>query len=304
MSRVAFLGTPQPALATLKALHESLGVDLVITQPDRPRGRSATPMPSPVRAFAEEVGIEVRQPVTQQGLAEALASASPLDVGVVVAYGRILDHEVLAIPRRGFLNVHFSLLPRWRGASPVARALIEGDTMTGVTIFRLDEGVDTGPVLTAQAVDILGDENRGDLTGRLSEVGAALMQASLPGYLAGEIEPIRQSDEGATHAPKLTKADRALQLGDTAKAFTDRVRGLAPTPGATLVIDGLVHKILRAGIHKTSPDEGTWVGVEGIPVVAVGGGGVAIESIQPPGKKPMTGDEWLRGRRVTSGLVG
>lgn len=200
MTRVAFLGTPPAALPTLKALSATYDLELVVTQPDRPRGRSKKPVPPPVKSAALEIGARVEQPATSGGLFEALSSVAGLDLGVVVAYGRIIRPEALHIPRMGMLNVHFSLLPRWRGAAPVSRALIAGDTMTGVTIIKLDEGLDTGPVLTAQAVDIKGDENAGSLTERLAVLGAELLMKALPAYLSGELEPVPQSDEGLTYA--------------------------------------------------------------------------------------------------------
>ena len=303
MTRIAFFGTPSSAVPTLAELAQRFDVGLVITQPDRPRGRSGKPAPSAVKMHAIEAGLRVAQPETGVEIPGSLESAGPVDLGVVVAYGRILKPEVLEMPGHGLLNVHFSLLPRWRGAAPVARALIEGDDMSGVTIIRLDEGLDTGPVLTAQAVDILSHEDAGSLTERLSGLGARLVASVIPGYLAGDIEPVPQVDEGATHAAKITAEDRVLGVEASATEFVNRVRGLAPVPGASLVIDGKRHKILAARPHRHVPGSGSWEVEEGVPVVAVGGEGVEIVSLQPPGKTAQAGADWVRGRRQAGGEV-
>lgn len=303
MSRVVFLGTPDAATPTLHALREPFDVGLVITQPDRPKGRSRRPVPPPVKEAAQQLGLPVAQPTSASELQDAIASGGPFDVGVVVAYGRILRPEVLTLPKAGFLNVHFSLLPRWRGAAPVERALMAGDEMTGVTIIRLDEGMDTGPVLTAQAVDIHPFETGGELTERLAALGARLLASALGGYLSGELEPVPQVEEGATYAQKITSADRHLDISATPEEFVNRVRALAPDPAATLEIDGDRHKILQATDSDVSPETGSWVDHAGTPVVGVGGGGVEILELQPPGKTPQTGEDWLRGRRRSEGLA-
>lgn len=304
MTSVVFFGTPEEAVPTLHELAARHDVRLVVTQPDRPKGRSARPQPPPVKLEAERLGIEVAQPAKAPDLLQVVRSKGPFDLGVVVAYGRILRREVLEVPEHGILNVHFSLLPRWRGAAPVARALMAGDTMTGVTIIRLDEGLDTGPVLTAQLVDIHPSEDAGRLTERLAHLGARLLVSVIPGYLSGEIVPVPQTDEGVTYAEKLTAEDRPLAGIDDAAEFLARVRGLAPDPGAVLVIDGDAHKVLAARIDGDPPQTGVWELRDGFPVVAVGGKGVALVKIQPPGGRPMAGDAWARGRRRERGAVG
>lgn len=303
MTRVVFFGTPEEAVPTLEALASRYEVGLVVTQPDRPKGRSGRPQPPPVKQEAERLGLLVAQPVNGAEMAEAVNS-QPFELGVVVAYGRILRPGVLDVIPGGILNVHFSLLPRWRGAAPVARALMAGDTMTGVTIIRLDEGLDTGPVLTAQLVDIHPAEDAGTLTARLAHLGAALLVSVIPGYLSGEVVPIPQSDDGATYADKLTAADRPLGgIGDPA-VFLARVRGLAPEPGAVLRIDGEPHRILAARMGDHAPAEGRWELVDGVPVVALGTAGVELVTLQPPGGRPMGGEAWARGRRREGGSVG
>lgn len=305
MSRVVFLGTPEAAVPTLIALAKEAEIGLVVTQPDRPRGRSGAPAPPPVKETAVEAGWKVAQPDSAAHLLKVIDQTGPFDVGVVVAYGRILRPEVLALPRCGYLNVHFSLLPRWRGAAPVARALMAGDTMTGVTIIRLDEGMDSGPVLTAQAVDIHPGETAGELTTRLARLGASLLtRAAIGPYLAGDLEPVPQVDEGVTYAEKISPEDRILDVGSTADEFVNRVRALAPSPAATLEIDGARHKILAARAVDTAPPPRTWQEVDGAPVVAIGSEGVELVRLQPPGRNPQSGRDWVRGRRRRAGEVG
>ncbi|MEX1038457.1 MAG: methionyl-tRNA formyltransferase [Acidimicrobiia bacterium] len=304
MTRVAFLGTPQAAVPTLQALSAEFEVGLVITQPDKPKGRSGTPQPAPVKEAALGLGVEVAQPGSHDELEAALTDREPFSVAVVVAYGRIIRPEALEFPDAGMLNVHFSLLPRWRGAAPVSRALIEGDTMTGVTIIKLDEGLDTGPVLTAQAVDITTDEDAGQLTDRLARLGARLIVDNLGNYLAGKLVPVPQTGEGASYASKLTKADRLLSTDDEPAAFVNRVRGLSPDPAATLAIDGEPHKIYSAEAFEADVDQGKWEARDGWPVIGLVGGAVRLVSLQAPGRKRVAGDDWLRGRPVRGGSIG
>jgi methionyl-tRNA formyltransferase len=247
--------------------------------------------------------IPVRQPESTAEIGGILNAYGPLDVAVVVAYGMILDADARNAPRAGILNLHFSLLPRWRGAAPVARALLAGDSMTGVTIIRIDEGLDSGDVLTAQAVDIEEGESRGALTSRLARIGAHLMAGVIEPYLAGQLEPVPQSLDGLTYAHKITAEDRPLSVELTGNEFVNMVRGLSPSPGATLEIDGRVHKILKARRSTILPSKGSWFGMDDVPVVGVADGGVELLEIQPPGRTPMSGGAWLRGRMQTHGSV-
>lgn len=303
MTRVAFLGTPESALPSLTALAGGHEVALVVTQPDRPRGRGRSLAPSPVKREALELGMRLAEPTTRDQLVSELREVGPIDLGVVVAYGRILSPEALELPAHGVLNIHFSLLPRWRGAAPVARALMAGDPMTGVTIIRLDEGLDTGPVLTAQAIDIEDDEVAGELTARLARLGARLLIESIPRYLSGDLEPVTQSDEGMTYAPKIEPQERSIDVHGERLAEVNRARALSPEPGAVLVIDGATHQVLRARPHASSPPPGTWMASGRAPVVGFPDGGVELVEVLPPGRSRMTGAEWLRGRRRTSGTV-
>lgn len=303
MARVVFLGTPQAAVPTLESLTANHDVALVITQPDRPRGRSGTPQAPPVKVTALAKGLEVSQPTKAADIAAVMDEAGPFDVGVVVAYGRILRPEALALPERGLVNIHFSLLPRWRGAAPVARALMAGDEMTGVTIIRLDEGLDTGPVLTAQAVDIPPDDDAGALTDRLAHLGARLLLEVLPRYLAGDLEPVPQTDDGVVYADKIEREERPIAVDSPPTEVVAKVRGLAPEPAATLSIDGNPHKILAVRLHDTEVKEGHWSVIDGVPVVGFAGGAVELVTLQPPGKKPMSGADWVRGRNSRQGAV-
>jgi methionyl-tRNA formyltransferase len=302
MTRVVFFGTPQEAVPALSVVARSFEVGLVISQPDRARGRSGTPAPSPVKQWALGAGLAVEQPGSNAELEEVVADG--FDLGVVVAYGRILKPTVLAAPRAGILNLHFSLLPRWRGAAPVARALMAGDTMTGVTIILLDEGLDTGPVLTAQGVDVGEEENAGQLGSRLAALGAALLGQAITPYLSGDLMPVPQSGEGVTYANKIEASDRPLDGDVDPGTFLGRVRGLAPTPGATLAIDGVRHKVLAAVIDEVAPGHGIWMTNDGWPVVGVGDTGIRLTSLQAPGRRPQAGDQWARGAQRRSGVVG
>jgi len=304
MARVVFLGTPEPAVPSLKRLAQEHQVGLVITQPDRPKGRSGTPSPPPVKEAAVRLGLPVSQPDDSRQLADAISGFGPFDVGVVVAYGRILDSEVLGGPSHGMVNLHFSLLPRWRGAAPVVRALMAGDPMTGVTIMKLDEGLDTGPVLTAQAIDIPPDDNAGTLTDRLSHLGARLLAETLPRYLSGDIVAMPQSDEGLMYARKISKGDRSIDVDGPALAAAAKVRALAPTPAATLVIDGEPHKILAVRPTDVAHLEpGTWVAIDGRPLAGLADGSIELVRVQPPGRKSMTGPEWVNGLQEDHGEI-
>ena len=303
MARVVFLGTPGAAVPTLDLLVENHDVALVVTRPDRPRGRSAKPMPPPIKELAVARDLPLAQPTNRAALSDAIVAHGPFDVGVVVAFGRILRPEVLAAPELGLLNVHFSLLPRWRGAAPVARALMAGDTMTGVTIIRLDDGLDTGPVVTAQAIDIMDHENAGELSNRLAVLGARLLVDSLPAYLAGDLVPVPQSDEGLTYADKIEAVDRPIDTKSDAGSAVARVRGLAPSPAATLEIDGDLHKILAVRPSTGKPKRGEWQVIDGVPVVGFGDAGVELIALQSAGKKPQSGEDWVRGRHRVGGVV-
>jgi methionyl-tRNA formyltransferase len=320
--RVLFLGTAAFARPCLRALVEA-GHDVraVVTQPDRPKGRSKTPTPPPLK---EEVGAlalacPVLQPerVRDAAALGAIADHGPFDVGVVVAYGQILPQELLDLPRLGCVNVHGSLLPRWRGASPVQRAVAAGDPETGVTIQQMVMRLDAGPVLSTAATPIGRDETSGALLERLATIGAELLTATLPRLAAGALEAAPQDESLATYAPTLHKREGGIAWTRQAVELAHHVRGMHPWPGAFT----FVHRqgaegtkppqrlvVLAASEYAASagdgdgPPAGTVRLREGWPEVRCGDGAfLRLERVQPAGKRPMTGEAWARGRAVAPG---
>lgn len=297
------MGTPDAAVPALQTLANRYEVPVVITQPDRPKGRSRRPAASPVKLAAVELELPLAQPDTSGAIRDALIAALPLDAVVVVAYGRIIRPEALAVPKSGMINVHFSLLPRWRGAAPVNRAVMAGDAMTGVTLMKMDEGLDTGPILTAQAVDIGPSETAGELTLRLASLGAGLLGRFVDDYLDGDLKPVTQSDEGLTYAAKIEQVDRPISLKLSPVEVFNHVRGLAPVPAATLQIDDEPFKILEVAPVTTPVPVGEWVLEEQWPVAGLESGAVRLVQIQGPGRSAMSGDAWARGRSPVHGRV-
>ena len=300
MATAVFMGTPTAAIPSLDALAEVCDVETVVTRPDRPRGRSRRPQPPPVKVRAEELGIPVVQPSTRPELTEWFSGLDRPDVGVVVAFGMILEPAVLAHPTHGFLNVHFSLLPRWRGAAPVERAIMAGDQRTGVSLMEMDEGLDTGPIVATMPIAIGPTDTGGALTERLAGAGADLLRTTLPAWLAGGVDAKEQPQSGATHAARIEADDRNVDATMTVRTFVDTVRALAPDQGARLWIDGEAHKVLEAAPVAADVATGSWSCLDDAPVLGVRDGAVVIGTLQPPGKRPMSGEAWLRGRRLPS----
>lgn len=305
--RAIFFGTPQLAVPSLEAVHELADVVRVISQPDRPAGRGMKLRPPPVKARALELGLPVEQPkkVRTDDFAASLRELEA-DVAVVVAYGRILPRAVLDAPRRGCVNVHASLLPRWRGAGPIQWAIVHGDEETGVCLMQMDEGMDTGPVIACERTPIERDETAAELGARLAAMGAGLLTAKLPAWVAGELEATPQDDSGATLAPLLQKADGRLDWRKSAREVHDRVRGLYPWPGAFTEVDGAVVKIHRTEVRSeagsgTEPGEVLAVGPDGIEI-ACGRGTVAILELQLEGKRRSSARDFLAGHRWEPGL--
>lgn len=293
------MGTPEAAIPSLEALADIATVELVVTRPDRPRGRSRRLQPPPVKNAAQRLGLPVVQPESSRALVELMESRSP-DLGVVVAFGMILRSEVLARPRRGFLNVHFSLLPRWRGASPVERAIMAGDTDTGVTIMAMDEGLDTGPIVSQRPTPIGAEETGGELRTRLAALGADLLARTVTGWMAGDLAAVPQDDSEAVYASRIEAEDRLITPEMKVVEACDRVRALAPRPGARLSIEGEFHRILKCRPSPEPLGPGRWARIDGSPAVGLADGAVEVLLIQPPGKREMTGEAWLRGRRLPS----
>lgn len=291
-----FLGTPAAAVPSLAALADVDDVALVVTQPDRRAGRGGKRSKSPVKVAAEQFGFAVAQPDTKEDLLDVL-SGTRFDVGLVVAYGRILTPAMLATAPLGFLNVHFSLLPRWRGAAPVERAIAAGDERTGVTLMKIDEGLDTGPVLGEIATPIASDETGGGLTARLSFLGATLVDNSMPEYLTARRRPVPQLDTETSVASRLTKDEAMLRPDTPASAAERMVRAFNPRPTAWLSTpEGSVrvHKAaLAAGMGTPGMVEATSAGV----IAGFSTGGLRLLSVQPEGKAAMDAEGWMNGRR-------
>ena len=298
--RVVFMGTPEFSVPVLDALaaagHQ---IACVYTQPPRPAGRGQAERPSPVQARAEAMGIPVRHPKSlRTPEAQAEFAALDADIAVVVAYGLILPQAVLEAPRRGCLNIHASLLPRWRGAAPIQRAIMAGDAETGVCIMQMEAGLDTGPVLLRHAIPIGAEETAGELHDRLSALGAAAIVEALARL--DDLEPQPQPEAGVTYAQKIDKAEARLDWTRDAPHIDRQIRGLSPFPGAWTMIGGKRVKLLRSRLAQGSGAPGT---VMSDLIVACGTGAVAITEVQPEGKPRMTAEAFLRGARIASGSV-
>lgn len=309
--RVAFLGTPHFAVPTLRRLLPAHDVVAVLAQPDRPSGRGRGVARGPVAQLADAAEVPVLQPVRLRRGPEAEAAKAALaalrpDVLVVAAYGLILPADVLAIAPHGALNVHASLLPRWRGAAPVQAAILAGDAETGVSIMLLDEGLDTGPVLAREATPIGEAETAGQLSARLAELGGGLLEETLPRWVAGELRAEPQDEAAATHAPKLAKADGALDPAWPADELARRVRGLDPWPGAFLRLpDGRRLKVLAAAAETAvePAPPGTLRLLGGRLGMDAADGWLWLERVQPEGRPPMDGASFLRGRPDLQGAM-
>jgi methionyl-tRNA formyltransferase len=293
------MGSPEFALPALNALAENYRVEGVVTQPDRPAGRGREMTPPPVKILAEELNLPVLQPakLREAGAMEQLREWNP-DVIVVVAFGQILRTEVLDLPPHGCINVHASLLPRWRGAAPIQAAIMHGDEETGVTIMKMDPGVDTGPILSQRAIPITPEDTAGSLSLRLAELGAQLLLGTLPEYVSGEIQPRHQDDSGATYAPMLKKSDAELDFSQSAEDLARRVRAFSPWPGTFFLWQGerlKVHQAHAEQVAGSQPGETTVVG--DLPAVGTGAGLLVLDEVQPAGKKPMPGGVFLHGAR-------
>jgi methionyl-tRNA formyltransferase len=304
--RVAFLGTPPPAVPALQALVAAADIEVVvvITNPDRPSGRGHKLAPPPVKVAALEAGVEVWQPEKPREVLAQLRDLG-LDACAVVAYGSILPQDVLDAGGRGFVNLHFSLLPTWRGAAPVQHSILAGDDETGVTCFVLEAGMDTGPVLTAARTRIGADETAGALMARLAELGAPVLVEAVRGLVDGTLTPEPQDHERATLAPKITPEDAALDWTRDADAIDRAVRAYNPMPGAHTTFDGARLKVHRVRPIAGRGQPGTVLGAdERGPVVACGSGAVRLEELRPAGKPRMTGAAFVNGYRPEGRVLG
>lgn len=306
MARIVFMGTPEFAVPTLLALDEHHQVVGVVTQPDRRAGRGQKMMASPVKEAALERGLPLFQPETLR-TPEAVARLADWrpDLIVVAAFGQILRPPVLRLPSHGCLNVHASLLPRHRGAAPISAAILAGDPATGVTIMRMDEGMDTGPILAQAECPIAAGDTTASLTAKLAELGSQLLIETLPAWLAGEIEARPQDDAQATYCRPLSKQDGRLDWARSAAHLDRQVRACDPWPGAYTTWEGKRLKVLRARPVAGWQGEGkpgTVVELEagGLAVVA-GRGALQLLEVQLAGKKPMAAGPFARGQRYLVG---
>jgi len=304
---VVFAGTPDfsvPALEAIAASHHR--VLAAYTQPDRRSGRGLKVEPGPVRAAAEARGIPVQQPLTlKDPAAQATLAALQPDVMVVVAYGLILPQAVLDIPRLGCLNIHASLLPRWRGAAPIQRAIAAGDDRTGITIMRMEAGLDTGPMLSQEAFDIGAAETGGSLHDRLSALGARMIVEALDRLEAGTARFVPQDDSLATYARKLSKAEAVLDWSQPAVALERLVRAFDPWPVAETRLEGQQLRIwaAHAADRRRAATPGTVLSADAAGIaVAAGEGTLVLDRVQLPGKRPVTAAELARTRPL-AGLV-
>jgi len=297
------MGTPAFAVPTLEAVHAaSHEIACVYTQPPRPAGRGHKRRRSAVHESAERLGLAVRTPETfKDPETQRAFAALGCDAAVVAAYGLILPRAVLAAPRLGCLNVHPSLLPRWRGPAPIPRAIAAGDNETGVTIMRLDEGVDSGPILLMARAPIAPETTAGDLHDRLAELGARLMIEALDGVARGRLTPTPQPAEGASHAAKFDRAERRLDWRRPALALDRLTRALAPRPGAWIEIDGEAVRVLAARAVAGAGAPGTLL--DAAFTVACGEGALELPRVQRPGRAAVAGAAYLRGARLAVGRV-
>jgi len=306
--RLLFAGTPSPALASLEALiasrHE---VVAVLTRPDARSGRGRALAPSPVKARALEAGIPVLTPRTLRD-EEVVEEIRALDVDAapVVAYGNLVPPTLLGVPRHGWVNLHFSVLPAWRGAAPVQHAIMAGDEVTGATTFVLEEGLDTGPVLGTLTETIRPRDTSGDLLDRLAVAGATLLVRTLDALEAGDLTPVPQPLDGVSHAPKVEVDDARVRWNAPAHVVDRRVRGCTPAPGAwTTLPDGT-----RLGLGPVAPVEGAddlapgevRAGKREV-LVGTAGQAVRLGDVTPPGKRAMPAADWARGARLEAGTV-
>jgi methionyl-tRNA formyltransferase len=302
---IVFMGTPDFAVPILRALagDETYSIDAVVTQPDRATGRKQILTPPPVKRVAQELGLTVMQPekVRAEDVLAELRALNP-DVIVTAAYGQLLPQRLLDIPRRGCLNVHASLLPRWRGAAPIHRAIMAGDRETGVTIMEMVKALDAGPIVAVDKVPIADSDTVGTLHDKLAECGARLLLRVLPDYLEGRITPIPQPEDGVTYADRISRADEYLDWTWSTEKLHNHIRGLSPWPGAATQWQGKDFKVWLAEPAQVGAAEHGEVQVGSVlfvpehgVCVKTGDGWLRLLEVQPAGKRRMAAEDWLRG---------
>ncbi|MCF3936504.1 methionyl-tRNA formyltransferase [Acuticoccus sp. M5D2P5] len=303
--RVVFMGTPPFAVPTLmEIVGQAHEVVAVYTQPPRPAGRGMGDKKSAVHEAAEALGLPVFHPTSLKGRADEIA-ALEADVAVVVAYGLLLPQDVLDAPELGCFNLHASLLPRWRGAAPIARAIMAGDAETGVAVMKMEAGLDTGPVAMVERTPITADETAGTLTDRLSRLGADLMVRALGGLERGALDLQAQPEAGVTYAKKIDKAEARIDFTASAEAVRNHIHGLNPMPGAyaELSIGGKMErlKVLQAVVVPREGEAAPGTILDEALTVACGTGAVRLLRVQRAGKGPVEADAFVRGARIGAG---
>lgn len=296
---VVFFGSPEFAIPSLEAVNAVYDVVGVVTQPDRPAGRGKVLTPPPVKLIADELGIPVLQPnrLKDPGVIEQLY-AWKADVFIVAAFGQIFRKNILDIPRFGLINVHASLLPRWRGASPIQAAILAGDETTGISIMKIDEGIDTGAVFSQESVTIKEHETAGELSSRLASMGAELLIKTLPDYFAGINKGKSQDEEFASYAAMINKEDAILNNNESAETLVRRVRAYQPWPVAKLDVNGVrlaVHRAHQVPDIKKQPGQ-TYI-YQNYPAISTGVGLLVLDQVQVPGKRVVDGRSFLQGNR-------
>jgi methionyl-tRNA formyltransferase len=303
--RIIFMGSPSFAIPTLEALARHYEVVGVVTQPDRRAGRGRDLSSSAVKTWSLDHELPIIQPrrIKDEVHLEQLKAWKP-DLIVVTAYGQIIPPEILNLTKLGCLNVHASLLPRWRGAAPIQAAILNGDLETGITIMRMDEGLDTGPILSQASTEIEVSETGGELAHRLSILGAALIIESLPLYLDGTLQPIPQDDEQATYAPMLKKADGEIDILKSAALLARQVRAYEPWPGSFMNWKGRRILIRQAyAISDQIGETGLISEVDGIPALSTAEGTLVMATLQTAGRNAISGEAFLRGAKDILGTI-
>jgi methionyl-tRNA formyltransferase len=302
--RLVFAGTPEFAAHALAALvRAGHDIVLVLTQPDRPAGRGLRLAPSAVKALALERGLSLYQPAgLRDEEAHARLRALRPDAMVVAAYGLILPEAVLAVPRLGAINIHASLLPRWRGAAPIQRAILAGDAHTGISIMQMDQGLDTGPVLAAESIPIAADDTGASLQHKLAGLGARLIVSALGQLERGLLSPQPQPAAGASYAPKITKAEAGIDWNEAAPVIDCKVRAFNPQPGASTLLRGAGLKIWRACVSRAEGTPGTILeaGTKGI-VIACGSQALCVLELQRAGGRRLPAAQFLAGFALAAG---
>ena len=306
--RTIFFGTPAIAVPTLEALAAETDVVAVVCQPDKPAGRDPSPQPPPVKRAALALGLPVHQPAkVKTPEFAAWVREQRADAAIVLAYGRILTREVLDTPRLGCLNLHASLLPRYRGAAPIQWAIVRGERETGFCLMQMDEGIDTGAVLAVRRLGIGPDETADELAERMAQLAASMVTTDVRAALAGELTATPQDSALATHAPILTREHGLLDWSKTAQEVHDQVRGLHPWPGTTTTVKGKTLKVITTRLVDDPAVSGAPGTVLPSPkdrlFVACGTGAVSLERGQLEGRKAVTGAELRQGRALTEGDV-